>query len=129
MNKSKHYTLTLRLAEQSGNPNRFQGGAMELVTSSYIGSLLQHKDGSCCCGGSGSYDAQRPVLSAPVALATVGAAAGGVLAVDGPAILVTALQPVVDNLRKSEKLSSALRIRGGPVGSCSRIQLNPEHSN
>ena len=34
MNKSKHYTLTLRLAEQSGNPNRFQG-AMELVTSSW----------------------------------------------------------------------------------------------
>ena len=53
-------------------------------------------------------------LSSPH-LAAVGAAAGGVLAVDGPAILVTALQPVVDNLRKSEKLSSALRIRGGPV--------------
>ena len=75
-----------------------------------LGTLLQPKDGSCCCGGSGSYDAQRPVLSAPVALAAVGAAAGGVLAVDGPTILVTALQPVVDNLRHA-----VLRIRGGPV--------------
>ena len=34
----------------------------------------------------------------------------GVLAVDGPAILVTALQPVVDNLRHT-----VLRIREGPV--------------
>ena len=66
-----------------------------------------------------SYDAQRPVLSAPVALAAVGAAAGGVLAVDGPAILVTALQPVVDNLRHA-----VLR-----AGSCSRFQPNLEHSN
>ena len=49
------------------------------------------------------------VLSSPH-LAAVGAAAGGVLAVDGPAILVTALQPVVDNLRHA-----VLRIREGPV--------------
>ena len=48
-------------------------------------------------------------LSSPH-LAAVGAAAGGVLAVDGPAILVTALQPVVDNLRHA-----VLRIREGPV--------------
>ena len=48
-------------------------------------------------------------LSSPH-LAAVGAAAGGVLAVDGPAILVTALQPVVDNLRQA-----VCRIRGGPV--------------
>ena len=75
-----------------------------------LGALLQPKDGSCCCGGSGSYDAQRPVLSAPVALAAVGAAAGGVLAADSPTILVTILHPVVANLRHT-----VLRIRGGPV--------------
>ena len=37
MNKSKHYTLTLRLAEQSGNPNRFQG-AMKLVMFKAVAS-------------------------------------------------------------------------------------------
>ena len=121
MNKSKHYTLTLRLAEQSGN--RFQG-AMELVTSSWA---------HCCSPRMVVVVVvvvvvtMHSALSSPH-LAAVGAAAGGVLAVDGP--LVTALQPVVDNLRKSEKLSSALRIRGGPVAAPeSRIQLNPEHSN
>ena len=61
-------------------------------------------------------------LSSPH-LATVGAAAGGVLAVDSPAILVTALQPVVDNLRQA-----VLLIRKG-AGSCSKIQPNPEQSN
>ena len=103
MNKSKHYTLTLRLAEQSGN--RFQG-AMELVTSSWA---------HCCSPRMVVVVVvvvvvtMHSALSSPH-LAAVGAAAGGVLAVDGPTILVTALQRVVDNLRHA-----VLRIRGGPV--------------
>ena len=105
MNKSKHYTSACR-AEWEPEQIPGSNGTCHVL----LGALLQPKDGSCCCGGSGSYDAQRPVLSAPVALAAVGAAAGDVLAVDGPAILVTALQPVVDNLRQA-----VCRIRGRPV--------------
>ena len=60
-----------------------------------LGTQLQHKDGgcSCGCGGIGSYDTLRRVLPEPVAQAAVGAAAGSVLAVDSPALLVTARSP------------------------------------
>ena len=60
-----------------------------------LGTQLQHKDGgcSCGCGGISSYDTLRRVLPEPVAQAAVGAAAGSVLAVGSPAILVAARSP------------------------------------
>ena len=58
-----------------------------------LGTQLQHKDGGCSCGSIGSYDTLRRVLPEPVAQAAVRAAAGSVLAVDSPAILVAAHSP------------------------------------
>merc|ERR1712155_64118 len=48
---------------------------------------------SCGCGGISSYDTLRRVLPEPGAQAAVRAAAGSVLAVDSPAILVAARSP------------------------------------